>query len=70
MAKTHTKPKTQTKPARLISTAAAADRLGVHPNTIRGFIAENRLKGYKVGRLIRVDAAEIEDFIKEIATGE
>lgn len=57
------------KPAQLISTKQAAERLSVHPNTIRGFIAENRLKGYKVGRLIRLDAAEIEDFIKEIATG-
>jgi excisionase family DNA binding protein len=59
----------QTKPATLISTAAAAKRLGVHPNTIRGFIANKQLKGYNVGRLIRLDAAEVEDFIKEIATG-
>ena len=57
------------KPAKLISTAAAAKRLGVHPNTIRSFIADKKLKGYNVGRLIRLDAAEVEDFIKEIATG-
>jgi len=61
--------KSPTKPARLISTAAAAKRLSVHPNTIRGFIADKQLKGYRVGRLIRLDAAEIEDFIKEIAAG-
>jgi len=53
----------------LISTAAAAERLGVHPNTIRSFIANKQVKGYYVGRLIRLDAAEVEDFIKEIATG-
>lgn len=59
-----------TKPAKLVSTADAAERLGVHPNTIRNFIANQHLKGYYVGRLIRLDAAEVEDFIKEIATGE
>jgi excisionase family DNA binding protein len=59
----------QTKPARLISTAAAAKRLRVHPNTIRSFIANKQLKGYNVGQLIRLDAAEVEDFIKEMATG-
>lgn len=57
------------KPTRLISTKQAAIRLGVHPNTIRTFIAENKLKGYRVGRLIRLDAADVEDFIREIETG-
>jgi excisionase family DNA binding protein len=47
----------------------SAKRLDVHPNTVRGFIADKKLKGYNVGRLIRLDAAEVEDFIKEIATG-
>jgi excisionase family DNA binding protein len=61
--------KSPTKPARLISTAAAAKRLNVHPNTIRGFIANQQLKGYLVGRLIRLDATEVENFIKEIGTG-
>lgn len=61
--------KVQSKPGKLISTAAAAERLSVHPNTIRSFLAENRLKGYKVGRSIRLDATEVEDFIKEVATG-
>jgi hypothetical protein len=32
-------------------------------------MANQKLKGYNVGRLIRLDAAEVEDFIKEIATG-
>ena len=59
----------RTKPGRLISTAAAAERLGVHPNTIRSLIADKKLKGFTVGRLIRLDATEVEDFIKEIPTG-
>jgi excisionase family DNA binding protein len=66
---TNSQANSQTKPARLISTEAAAKRLGVHPDTIRSFIANKQLKGYNVGRLTRLDAAEVEDFIKEIATG-
>jgi excisionase family DNA binding protein len=54
------------KPARLISTAAAAERLNVHPNTIRSYIATNQLKGYVIGRLVKLDAAEVENFIQEI----
>ena len=50
----------------LISTAQAARRLGVSPNTVRNFIADNKLKGYKVGRLIKLNSAEVEVFITEI----
>ena len=50
----------------LISTAQAAGRLGVSPNTVRNFIADNKLKGYKVGRLIKLNSAEVEVFITEI----
>ncbi|WP_155770639.1 helix-turn-helix domain-containing protein [Mycobacterium asiaticum] len=52
----------------LISTAKAATLLNVSPNTVRSFIANGKLKGYRVGRLIKVDAAEIENFIDRVAT--
>nr|WP_109401005.1 helix-turn-helix domain-containing protein [Mycolicibacter sinensis] len=52
----------------LISTTKAAERLNVSPNTIRQFIADGKLKGYKVGRLVKVDAAEIEAYLDKVAT--
>jgi excisionase family DNA binding protein len=63
------KPSKPPKPAHLISTAAAAERLGVSPNTVRSLIAQGLIKGYKVGRLIKLDSEAVEDFISEIATG-
>lgn len=55
------------QPARqLISTTKAAERLNVCPNTIRSFIADGKLKGYQVGRLIKLDANEIDQFAVEI----
>lgn len=52
----------------LISTTKAAERLNVSSNTIRAFIANGTFKGYKVGRLVKVDAVEIEIFLDRIAT--
>jgi excisionase family DNA binding protein len=52
----------------LISTTKAAERLDVSPNTVRQFIADGRFKGYKVGRLVKVDAAEIEAYLDRVAT--
>jgi len=65
----NSQPKPIPKPAQLISTKQAAQRLGVSPNTIRSLIACGNLKGYRVGRLVKLDADAVEDFIKEIATG-
>ncbi|WP_083011185.1 helix-turn-helix domain-containing protein [Mycobacterium malmoense] len=52
----------------LISTTLAAERLDVSPNTVRQFIADGRFKGYKVGRLVKVDMAEIEAYLDRVAT--
>ena len=52
----------------LISTTKAAERLNVCPNTVRQFIADGRFKGYKVGRLVKVDAAEIESYLDRVAS--
>jgi excisionase family DNA binding protein len=40
-----------------------ADRLGVHPETIRRLIHDGRLQAVRVGRVLRVDAAEVDGFI-------
>lgn len=52
----------------LISTTKAAELLNVSPNTVRALIAQGRFKGYKVGRLVKVDAAEIETYLDRVAT--
>lgn len=52
----------------LISTTVAAERLDVSPNTVRAFIAKGKFKGYKVGRLVKVDLAEIESYLDRVAT--
>lgn len=59
----------QSKPAQLISTAKAAERLDVSSNTVRSLIAQGLIKGYKVGRFIKLDSEAVENFITEIATG-
>ena len=52
----------------LISTTRAAALLNVSPNTVRALIAAGRFKGYKVGRLVKVDAAEIDAYLDRVAT--
>ncbi|SDE22760.1 DNA binding domain-containing protein, excisionase family [Mycolicibacterium neoaurum] len=52
----------------LISTTRAASMLNVSPNTVRSLIANGRFKGYKVGRLVKVDVAEIESYLDRVAT--
>ncbi|QYL15740.1 helix-turn-helix domain-containing protein [Mycolicibacterium pallens] len=52
----------------LISTTKAAERLNVSPNTIRQFIADGKFKGYKLGRLIKLDANEIEGYLDRVAS--
>lgn len=51
---------------RLISTTKAAEYLDVTSGFIRLMIAEGKLRGYRVGRLIKVDAKDIEAVIVAI----
>ena len=45
----------------LVSLAAAAEHFGVSVKTIRRRISDGTVRGYRVGRLIRVDPAELRD---------
>ena len=46
---------------------SAADRLQVTTKTVRRWIAEGRLTGYRVGpRLLRVDAHEVDELLRPI----
>lgn len=60
-----------TPPRRLVSVNDAAALLAVNQRTIRRWISESRLTGYKVGdRLIRVDIREVERLARPIPAGE
>jgi excisionase family DNA binding protein len=45
---------------RLIAPTNAADRLNVSPGTIRTYIADGKLRVYKIGQLIKVDVKEVD----------
>ncbi|MBX7434576.1 helix-turn-helix domain-containing protein [Mycobacterium sp. Y57] len=52
---------------RLAGIPVAAKNADVHPRTLRRWISEGRLTGYRVGpRLIKVDLNELEAFIQPV----
>jgi excisionase family DNA binding protein len=64
---------TQTKvsepPVQRASLTYAANTVGCSTRTMRRYIAEGRLTGYRMGpRLIRVDMAEVEALFRPIPT--
>lgn len=50
---------------RLINISAISERLGVSPNTIYAWISQRRIPHFKVGRLVKFDAAEIDRWVAE-----
>jgi excisionase family DNA binding protein len=50
-------------PGDLLSVAQAAERLGTPVRFIRRLIAERRIRFYKVGRYVRLDAGDLDEFI-------
>lgn len=46
-----------------LSTAEASARLGITPRTLYRFIDEGRIPAYRFGRVIRLRAGEVEEFI-------
>lgn len=51
---------------KLISTTKAAQYLDVTTGYIRQLVAEGRLRGYRVGRLVKVDANDVEALLVTI----
>ena len=47
-----------------LSTQDAARRLGVTPRTLYRFIDEGQLPAYRLGRVIRLQLAEVDEFIE------
>jgi excisionase family DNA binding protein len=50
-------------PASLFSVREVADRLGVHPETIRRLIRDGRLEAVRVGRVLRVEGRSLDGFL-------
>ncbi len=49
---------------RWMGTKEAADYLGVTPRTLYRFVDEGSLPAYKMGRVLRLKAADVDDFIE------
>lgn len=47
-----------------LSTADAAARLGITPRTLYRFIDEGQVPAYRFGRVIRLKANEVDEFIE------
>lgn len=51
----------------LVNLQEAAERAGVHPKTVRRWISEGRIRGYRMGpRFIRVDLDELAAMLEPI----
>ena len=50
---------------RWLSTKEAAERLGITPRTLYRFIDEGSLPAYRFGRVIRLQEAEVLEFIEK-----
>lgn len=57
-------------PGRLTTVEAAAERLGVHHQTVRSWVAKGHLRGYRIrgSRLIRLDADEVDSLLTPVPT--
>ena len=49
---------------RWLSTAEAANRLGITPRTLYRFIDEGQLPAYRFGRVIRLKESDVDAFIE------
>jgi excisionase family DNA binding protein len=47
----------------LLSVGEAAGRLGTPVRFVRRLIAERRIRFYKIGRYVRLDAADLDAFV-------
>jgi len=60
---------TQQTARRLGSIAAAGEYAGVHPRTIRRWVAAGRVTAYRMGpRLLRVDMDDVDAMLQPIPT--
>jgi excisionase family DNA binding protein len=53
---------------RYVSLAEVADYLGVSIKTVRRRVAEGQIPAYRVGRLLKVDVADVEQLLRRVPT--
>jgi len=58
-------PQNFSEPLKWLSTGEAATRLGITPRTLYRFIDEGQLPAYRFGRVIRLKAYEVDNFIDD-----
>jgi excisionase family DNA binding protein len=56
-----------TTQSRYISQAETGELLGVTDRTVRNMISDGRLRGYKIGRTVRLRLSEVEAALVPIA---
>ncbi|MBO0677193.1 helix-turn-helix domain-containing protein [Mycolicibacterium sp. S2-37] len=55
-------------PEQTMSVAEAASRAGVHPRTMRRWVAEGIINGYRLGpRMLRISAADVDELLAPVA---
>lgn len=59
-----TEPEAATESIQWLSTAEAANRLGITPRTLYRFIDEGQLAAYRFGRVIRLKTTDVDLFIE------
>ena len=59
----HPRPHQDAIPGDLLSVPQAAERLGTPVRFIRRLISDRRIRYYKVGRYVRLDAGDLDAFI-------
>jgi excisionase family DNA binding protein len=64
-----TKTTAKTAERRYVSLTAAAEYADVSTKTLRRWIAESRVPGYRAGRLIKVDLNELDAALRPMAGG-
>lgn len=65
----HTGSSGESSMPKLVSLAEAADQFGISVKTLRRRISDGTVRGYRVGRLIRVDMNDLlENLVEEIPT--
>lgn len=62
-------PRTATPTRTLVTIHQAADMLGVHHRTVRRYVSDGLLPGFKIGpSLIRVDQSDVDNLLRRIPT--
>ena len=54
----------------LLTIKGAAQETGLHPNTVRNFIAKEQLKALRIGRSIRIERLELLNLLTPYKGGE